>query len=373
MSLGESFCIICGGPPPLYMQRMCESCMRQRHTISSLPERIQFTRCARSGTIETDFGWVELDDEALHDLMIKRELELHEEAEDVIVDIQAQALDERNTRLEIHVEGSISGMPFSDRHTTVARCSNGASPAASRLAGNYFEATVQLRSIGRKLDEVELEELRCSLDTKIDDMPDNPMFFITSEGPVPGGYDVTLGSKSLARAWARSLTNRWGGQVKESNKVVGKRDGADLSRLTVLYRKPGFDLGDLLRWRGESWLIFAWLSNGANLLRVSSNQRTGASWRDLEDSTVIARVREQIEVTPLRVDSGAIEFLDERDWKTKVVAKPWDWQDSDSSVILAFVFDEWVSLPRVSSRGDVQNPAPKSDDVTGDDDGRESE
>ncbi len=155
--------------------------------------------------------------------------------------------------------------------------------------------------------------------------------------------------------------------------VVGKRDGADLSRLTVLYRRPGFDLGDLLRWRGELWRVYAWLSNGANLLRVSSNQRTGATWRDLEESVVVARVAEQIEVQPLRVDTTAIEFLDERDWKTKVVAKPWDWKDSQRNVQLAYVVDEWVSLPRVSSRGDVQNPTTESDDLTGDGDGEEPE
>ena len=57
------------------------------------------------------------------------------------------------------------------------------------------EATVQLRSTGRKLGEDEFNSLRSSLDDVIENLSDDPMFFITNEGPVTGGYDVVMGSK----------------------------------------------------------------------------------------------------------------------------------------------------------------------------------
>ena len=112
-----------------------------------------------SGTIQTDQGWIELNDQELHDLLVQKNLEIHEIAKDVIVDIIAHKIDDRNTRLLIHVEGKIANLPFEDDHETIIRCSNGVSPSASRQAGNYFEATVQLRSIGRKLDDSELKFL----------------------------------------------------------------------------------------------------------------------------------------------------------------------------------------------------------------------
>ena len=349
MSLGEEFCIVCGGKPPLYIDRLCESCLRVRNTISRIDERIQYTRCSRSGTIQTDQGWIELNDEDLHNLLVEKNLELHEIAKDVVVDITAQKIDDRNTKLFIKVEGKITDLPFQDTHETLLRCSNGVSTAASRKAGNYFEATVQLRSVGRKLEKSELNSLRQSLTTLIDSLSNDPMNFITKEGPVQGGYDVIFGSKGLARSWARELTKRWGGHTKESNKIVGRKDGSDVTRLTIVYRKPAFDVGDILLWRSEYYRVFAWLSNGVTLLRINRNHRMGATWRDLETVQVVCRKDEQIIVTPLNVDSHVIEFLDERDWKTKMVSLPWDWNDSRENVELAYIMDEWISLPTLTS------------------------
>ena len=362
MSLGEDFCIVCGGVPPLYIDRLCEVCLRKRHTISRIDDRIQYTRCSRSGTIQTDQGWIELNDEELHNLLVEKNLELHEIAKEVFVDLTVEKIDDRNTRLFIHVEGKITGLPFKDNHETLLRCSNGVSPAASRKAGNYFEATVQLRSIGRNLEKSELNELRQSLTTLIEGLPNDPMHFITKEGPVKGGYDVVFGSKGLARSWARELTKRWGGQTKESNKIVGRKDGNDVTRLTISYRKPAFDVGDVLLWRSEYYRVFAWLSNGVTLLRINRNHKIGATWRDLETAQVACKKDEQVVVTPLNIDSHVIEFLDERDWKTKMVSIPWDWDKSREKVELAFITDEWISLPMLSSQGDIQSHNTDSDD-----------
>mgnify|MGYP001207415867 CR=1 FL=1 len=349
MSLGDQFCIVCGGKPPLYIDRLCESCLRVRHTISKIENRIQYTKCSRSGTIQTDQGWIELNDQELHDLLIQKNLELHEIADDVFVDIVAEKIDDRNTRIILNVEGKIMGLPFLDKHETLLRCSNGVSPSASRQAGNYFEATVQLRSIGRKLEELELDNLRNSLTELIEKLPKDPMHFITKEGPVKGGYDIVFGSKGLARSWARELIKRWGGQTKESNKVVGRKDGNDVTRLTIAYRKPAFEIGDVVLWRSNYYRVFAWISNGATLLKISQNHKIGTSWRDLETVQVISKKSEIITVTPLNIDSQVLEFLDENDWKTKMVQLPWDWNDSRKDVELAYLIDEWVSLPKLTT------------------------
>ena len=155
----------------------------------------------------------------------------------------------------------------------------------------YFEATVQLRSSGRRLDEEELDPPR-HLDVVIGDMPEDPMFFITKEGPVQGGYDVVLGSKGLARAWGRHLVQNHGGQTIETNSTVGRKDGVDVTRLTLLYRMPGYGLGDVIRWRDAKWRPTSWTKDGVILERVHRHERTGASWRDLEHAVVLARHRE---------------------------------------------------------------------------------
>ena len=51
----------------------------------------------------------------------------------------------------------------------------------------------------------------------------------------------------------RHLVTEYGGQVAESNTTAGRKDGIDVTRLTLLYRKPGYDIGDVLRWRDHYW------------------------------------------------------------------------------------------------------------------------
>jgi nonsense-mediated mRNA decay protein 3 len=182
-------------------------------------------------------------------------------------------------------------------------------------------------------------------------MPDDPMFFITSEGPVTGGYDVVLGSKSLARAWGRHLVSKHGGQVTATTSVVGRKDGADLTRLTLLYRKPGYSLGDIIRWRGELWRPASWTGEGAILEKIEKRERTGATWRDLENANVISRLQEFVYLDAIGEDSSVAEFLDPRTWKMSAVRLPFE-HVPGRNLLLARVDDEWVCLPRLGMDGE---------------------
>ncbi|PXY76887.1 MAG: hypothetical protein CXX80_02245, partial [Methanobacteriota archaeon] len=207
-------------------------------------------------------------------------------------------------------------------------------------------ATVQLRSAGRRLSEEELNELRASLDDVIAGMTPDPMFFISSESEVQGGYDVILGSKGLARAWSRKLLRKWGGQCKETNSVVGHKDGADITRLTILYRRPGYNIGDVVRWSDILWRVGGWTGDGAVLSRIERIERCGASWRDMEKATVLCPLTEQLEVQMVAQDSSAGEFLNPETWTPTTVRLPYDHTGS-STIRVAKVEGEWVALPNL--------------------------
>ena len=36
--LGTEFCLVCGSPPPLFGERMCETCLRKRIKLVEVPE-----------------------------------------------------------------------------------------------------------------------------------------------------------------------------------------------------------------------------------------------------------------------------------------------------------------------------------------------
>ena len=204
---------------------------------------------------------------------------------------------------------------------------------------------MQLRSAGRRLSEGELKDLRVTLDELLNELESDPMFFITKEGPVTGGWDLQLGSKALARTWARRLVRRFGGTTKETSTLVGMREGAEVTRLTLSYRKPAYGLGDVIRLKKENWLVSAWQKDGPTLRRLDRNERTGATWRDMEKASVVSRFTDQIVVDVLNRDSSGAEVMDPTDYRVVTVALPYDDDGSVTNLRIAFIDDLWMALP----------------------------
>lgn len=347
IDLGGDFCVVCGSEPPLYHERMCEQCTRLRVKLAEAPEHIQYFQCARCEVYQIGGKWIEMTFEDLQEEMLNRNLGINDLAEDLATEIATEVIDDRNAILNLEISATMYNLEFEEQHTVTLRRSNGVCLTCTRRAGNYYEATVQLRSAGRRLSEEELNILRSSLDQVIDEMPADPMFFINSESEVQGGYDVVLGSKGLARTWTRQLVRKWGGQCKETNTVAGHKDGSDITRLTILYRKPGYDIGDVVRWRDSIWRIGGWTGEGAIISRIERNERCGASWRDMEKATVMCSLSDQQEVDLVNQDSSAGEFLDPNTWTSVTVRLPYDYTGG-TTIRVAKVDGDWLALPNLS-------------------------
>jgi len=279
------------------------------------------------------------------DLRIRENLTLENRSSNTNVSFSIQDIDERTNRLHVDVSGTIDGFVFQDSHSVLLQTSNAVCTPCTRKDGDYFEATVQLRSAGRKLNEEELSKLRETLDELIHSMETNPMFFISKEGPVTGGWDLQLGSKSLARNWGRRLTKSFGGSVKESSTVVGVKDGVEVSRLTLSYRKPAYSIGDIIMLRKLLWIVDSWKKEGPILRRIDRFERTGVTWRDMESSSVICSLSEQKTVQILNRDSSAAEFMDPSDYKISTVALPYDDDGQADELRIAFIDDGWLAIP----------------------------
>ena len=351
MDLGGEFCLICGAGPPLFSDRMCEKCTRDRITLVKVPKNVPWTKCARCGIVDFQGKWSNVEDEDLWHELVQKNVEFHPDIEDLELGLMAQEVDGRHTLIHLEIEGVIDNLLYTENHTMRARMSNGVCLTCTRRAGNYFEATVQLRSSARRLSEEEFKILRTTLDDVLAEMPEDPMFFITKEGPVTGGYDVVLGSKALARAWGRHLISQHGGQITTTTSVVGRKDGVDLTRLTLLYRKPGYELGDVIKWRGDLWRPSTWTGEGAILEKISRRERTGATWRDLENANVVARLNEFTYTEPINEDASVAEFLDPTDWKMTAVRLPFE-HVAGRKLLLARIEGEWICLPRLGMDGE---------------------
>ena len=286
-----------------------------------------------------------MNSEDIADLRIRENLVAEERAQNVEVSFSVEPIDDRTYRLHVEVSGTIEDYEFNDSHESLLQTSNAVCTPCTRKAGSYFEATVQLRSAGRRLDDVELKQLRGTLDQMLEGMEPDPMFFITKEGSVTGGWDLQLGSKAMARNWGRRLVRAHGGTIKETSTVEGSNDGIDVTRLTLSYRKPAYDLDDVVRFRKQLWMIDGWQSDGPSLRRLDRYERSGATWRDMEKSIVVCPSRDQHFVEVMNRDSSAVEVMDPTDYRMVTVALPYDDDGNTSRIRIGFIDGAWVALP----------------------------
>ena len=341
----DAFCIVCGETTNLSSNRLCEVCFRKRVNLSKMPKVIQQFRCPKCECYEIRGRWSKMGHEPLADLRIRDNLEVDERAEDVDVDFGLQVIDDRTNRVQIDVSGTIDSFLFQDTYEVLIQTSNAICTPCTRKDGAYFEAIVQLRSAGRKLSKNELKELRETLDEMLGGMEADPMFFITKEGIVTGGWDLQLGSKSMARSWGRILTKKFGGTIKETSTVVGMRDGIEITRLTVSYRKPAYAVGDVVKLNNHLWLIDSWQKDGPIIRRLSFFQRSGASWRDMEKARIICSTSEQYIVDIMNRDSSAAEVMTPLDYTMTTVALPYDDEVKSTKLRIGYIDDIWVALP----------------------------
>ena len=115
MSLGGSFCLICGAEPPLHADRLCEACLRERHVLFEIEPNLQYTVCRRCDAVERRGKWLPLVEEEVWDDLIETHLRLHPDVEGAQVGWVAHRVDERNTLLHIDGEGTIHGLEFRSR------------------------------------------------------------------------------------------------------------------------------------------------------------------------------------------------------------------------------------------------------------------
>ena len=349
----NAFCIVCGETTSLSSNRLCEICFRKRVNLSKMPKIIQQSRCPKCECYEIRGRWSKMDHEPLADLRIRDNLEVDERAEDVCVDFGLQVIDDRTNRVQLNVSGSIDNFLFEDNYEVLIQTSNAICTPCTRKDGAYFEAIVQLRSAGRRLSKDELRELRDTLDDMLEGMEADPMFFITKEGIVTGGWDLQLGSKAMARSWGRILTKKFGGTIKETSTVVGMKDGIEITRLTVSYRKPAYAVGDVVKLNNHFWLIDSWQKDGPIIRRLKFLERSGASWRDMEKAKIICPLSEQHVVEIMNRDSSAAEVMSPYDYTMITVALPYDDDIKSNKLRIGYIEDMWVAIPGFKPEVDV--------------------
>ena len=243
-------CPDCGAQVEELVEGSCPRCFPKRHDLARVPPHVDVMLCAACNAAKRGKNWEEPGDRDRQE-MIERsvvdQIQMHGALEDTHVEVAVSPQDERNLAFDVMVEGAVGGLRLDALYETVARIKQGACPACSRQAGGYYNAILQLRATDRTPTDEEREEAGGFVIRMIDELKKgNPNSFLTKQGKVRGGHDFFISEVDVAKVVAKRLAQRFDADVKESPKLVGRKEGKDVYRMTYLVRIPPYRRGDFI-------------------------------------------------------------------------------------------------------------------------------
>jgi nonsense-mediated mRNA decay protein 3 len=304
------FCVKCGKEGETF-DSLCIRCFLDGRTLITLPQYIDLERCAACEEFRIGGQW-------------KAKRSSEGAAEDITVDTisavdglkmisagaMAEKQDERNYLVKADVCGELCGRSVTAFAETVVRIKNNVCQKCSRQLGNYYEATLQIRSGTKELSDSLRDETVRYVRGRIENISSaNRQIFLTKVEEVQGGVDMLLSSISTAKALAKELSDTYGAETKESSKLIGKtEDGADMYRMTYLVRMPEYHLNDVVMFEGKAYKLSGIGKGNAKLtglgdFRVTSIRRSQMAslkvhtpYGELMKATVVSRSKGEIQI-----------------------------------------------------------------------------
>jgi NMD protein affecting ribosome stability and mRNA decay len=116
--------------------------------------------------------------------------------------------------------------------------------AAGRHA-DYFEATIQLRNVGKGVHDYVAFQL------------EGHEVSVAKEEWLKNGVDLFISDLRFAKKLGTMLQKRFGGMVKESSTLFtrDKTTSKEVHRVTVLFKQFPFKTGEAFKFKGEKYLV----------------------------------------------------------------------------------------------------------------------
>ena len=199
----------------------------------------------------------------------------------------------------------------------------------SRMAGKYFQSTVQLRgNTVRSMTEREIEECKKTAQ----DMADSGyhggdhLSFIQEMKEVKGGLDIILGSTQLGRRMARAFVERFGGKLLETAKLVGKKDSRNVYRSTLLVRFPRLKRGDIVSFRGSLFSVAGFDGKATLISSLREKRRSSMNEEDSETVAILGNITDARAAMVISKDDDVLEIMDPETYRAAFAARPRDLQ-----------------------------------------------
>jgi len=340
-------CVDCGADVEHLIGGSCPSCFTSKTPLLDVPEVIDLELCSHCGAKRVGSHWHDVPPDApeewVREEVVLQSLGVHAEVQNPMLSSVETPQDERHFVHEVTLRGRVEEAPVEAGGKTLLRRARGICDRCSRIAGGYYAAIIQLRATDRDVTAKELERAHRLVAEDLSRQLDggNRFSFISKEGAMHGGWDYYIGDIDAARNVCRTLKGRLAATIHESAKLVGRREGEDVYRVTFLVRIRLFAPGDYARQGDRLFAVTAVHPKSLQVLDLETHQRTRAHESDLQRLGGAELVEEATLVTR---DASGAQVVDPQTYRTVDVLVPDDWS---ADMVPVIRFEErlfWVPV-----------------------------
>ena len=325
----QAICHRCGLPTD---EGLCRQCTLEKTTLVSCPDQVEVVICSVCGARQAKARWLLPDSRSVEEQAHQAAIDalcLHKELAEPQIELDLRKVGATRYLAKININGSFRGQSISEQCEIPVRIKLMACDRCSRMAGKYFQSTVQLRgNTVRSMTQREIEEGKKTAQ----DMADSGyhggdhLSFIQEMKEVKGGLDIILGSTQLGRRMARAFVERFGGRLLETAKLVGKKDSRNVYRSTLLIRFPRLKRGDIVSFRGSLFSVAGFDGKATLISSLQDGRRSSMNEENSEAVPILGNRADALAATVISKDDDVLEIMDPETYRTAFAARPRDLQ-----------------------------------------------
>jgi nonsense-mediated mRNA decay protein 3 len=316
------FCVECGKEGKLY-RGLCGECFLAKNVFISFPDQIDVEICSQCGFRKKKKGWILTEDQNLMEEIVMECAISNNDVTDFDVHITPKSENETSIILGVITHANVLGLKAPEEHETKIRFKKSICEECSKQQGGYWEVKVQFRGSERGLTEEDLEKALEIVDFMVGEKEKKDRgAFITKIEKMHSGLDFFLGSKNLGKAISKKLVSEFGGELKGSHKLVGRKDGKDVHRTTYSVRIPNYRIGDFVLFQGKVFMVLKVSTEKAFLRTLDTGENIFFSHKELKESKIVGGSEIVYDMVVVSQSEKEIQVLDPENLKTIDLIKP---------------------------------------------------
>ena len=345
------FCVDCGEEKPIFKEGSCLSCYLQNHQFSSGPEVIDITYCAHCRVLKYKNTWASGSFGDVLKRYVKQVFRISKELGKVRIDFSCQG-EEHSMQCVICITGKVAEETISEEHQVQVRMRPGVCDICSKQSGGYYEAILQIRPWGKKLDEHRIEKIHCFIEDLVNKMQEkgNRKLFITDQKREHGGLDYFLSDKQAGASIIKQAHDVFGGEITVSSKNMGMRSGQQVYRMTYLLRLYKYQSTDFLVKDEKISLVISLSKNLVHLIDLKTWFTQTIEAKNLEHVAVFNHNELVSQMIVVSQTDDEVQVMNKRTYIIHIIRKPKKITYESDQIEIVEHDQRFYLLPKVNNK-----------------------